>query len=402
MIKGYDDKIIKSEEIRLWVKIKMRDDKDCKLIGTLSELEKLAKRLERETIIAVDLEADSMYHFQERVCLVQIATRRECVVIDPLEVRDLSALRPVFVRPDIQKIFHGSDYDVRSLNRDFDIEINALFDTQLACRFLGEPETGLEAVIQKYFDVALDKKYQKKDWSERPLPDDMLEYAANDVMYLIPLAEILQRELEDKNRLSWVEEECLYLSRVRSSVSDDEPLFLKFKGAGRLRPRSLAILESLLQFRLELARKKDRPPFKIFTGESLLQLIKIRPLTMERLKQVETLSRRQINMYGEDIIAAVKQAMEISEPELPTYPRKKAPILSPKVPKRVKVLKSWRDEVSTSLGIDPALICNKSLLSAIAIRNPRNKEELDTIEDMKQWQKIAFGRDILAALKGVK
>jgi ribonuclease D len=107
-------------------------------------------------------------------------------------------------------------------------------------------------------------------------------------------------------------------------------------------------------------------------------------------------------MYGEDIIAAVKQAMEISEPELPTYPRKKAPILSPKVPKRVKVLKNWRDEISTSLGIDPALICNKSLLSAIAIRNPRNKEELDTIEDMKQWQKIAFGRDILAALKGVK
>lgn len=380
----------------------MSDDKDCKLIGTLSELEKLAKRLERETMIAVDLEADSMYHFQERVCLVQIATRHECAVIDPLKIRDLAALRPVFARQDIQKIFHGSDYDVRSLYRDFGIEINALFDTQLACRFLGEPETGLEAVIQKRFDVALDKKYQKKDWSERPLPDDMIEYAANDVMYLIPLAEILQKELEDKNRLSWVSEECSALSRVRSSASDDEPLFLKFKGAGRLRPRSLAILESLLRFRLELARKKDRPPFKIFASEALLQIIKIRPLNTERLKQVQTLSRKQINMYGEEIIAAVKQALETAETELPVYPRKKAPVLSPKVPKRLKLLKSWRDEMAVSLAIDPALICNKSLLSTIAIRNPRNEEELEAVEDMKQWQKTAFGRDILAALKGVK
>jgi len=133
-----------------------------------SELEKIARSFEKEKIIAVDLESDSMYHFKEKVCLIQMATKRNSILIDPLQIRNLSSIKPLFSNQNIKKIFHGADYDIRSLYRDFKIKVNNLFDTELACRFLGIKETGLEAVLKNFFRISLNKKYQKKDWSIRP------------------------------------------------------------------------------------------------------------------------------------------------------------------------------------------------------------------------------------------
>mgnify|MGYP006304337543 CR=1 FL=1 len=165
-----------------------------KMIETPEEFEELVRRIEKQDAVAFDVEADSMFHFREKVCLIQMAVEDRSYVIDPFKIEDLSPLKGPFGDPAIQKIFHGADYDIRSLYRDYGIVIKNLFDTQLASRFIGAKCTGLEAVVQKRFDVRLNKKYQKKDWSERPLPEKMIEYAARDAIYLKPLAEILQRE----------------------------------------------------------------------------------------------------------------------------------------------------------------------------------------------------------------
>ncbi|GBC64088.1 ribonuclease D [Desulfonema ishimotonii] len=369
------------------------------MIETRSDLEKFADQIAEERFVAVDLEADSMYHFRERVCLLQIATRNTNVLIDPLKIDDLSCLSPTFSAPEKQKIFHGADYDIRSLYRDFGLEISNLFDTQLACRFLGFQETGLEAVLQKFFNVSLNKKYQKKDWSQRPLSPEMMKYAAQDAIYLIPLAQKLQERLDEKKRMNWVSEDCHLLSKVRAISHDQEPLFLRFRGAGRLKPRTLAVLESLLQMRQEIAEKKDRPPFKVLGNASLIKIAEIRPITLNRLEQTGTLSRKQLNMYGGNVIQAVKEALKLSESELPRYPRKRGPILSPKVPDRVKALKQWRDRRAEALEIDPALICNKSLMTTIAARNPKQPESLCNIEEMREWQKEVFGREIIGILQ---
>jgi ribonuclease D len=176
-------------------------DINYKMIDSRHELENFVRIIETEKVVGVDLEADSMYHFKEKVCLIQMAAPNINVLIDPLAVEDLSLLKPIFKRSDICKIFHGADYDVRSLYRDFRITIDNLFDTELASRFLGFPETGLEAVLKKKFDVTLDKKFQRKDWSRRPLPPDMIAYAAEDARYLLPLAESLKAELDEKNQV---------------------------------------------------------------------------------------------------------------------------------------------------------------------------------------------------------
>ncbi len=370
-------------------------------IATYSELERFANRLAKQRIIGVDLEADSMYHFREKVCLIQIATSHTTAVIDPLQLDNLTVLKPVFKRRDILKVFHGADYDIRSLYRDFKININNLFDTELACRFLGFKETGLEAVLKKRYNVRLDKKYQRKDWSKRPLPQEMIAYAAKDVRYLIPLAKSLQQELKNKGRLGWVEEECHHLSRVRPANNNSRPLFVAFKGAGKLGPRGLAVLEELLQMRKKIALRQDKPLFRIIGNKSLLKLAEARPQNLTKLKKSEILGSKQFDRYGSSIMAAVTKAQQIPTKNLPKYPRKTAPMVPAIVAKRVKELRTWRDRMAEQLKVDPAIICTKALISAIAVQKPVNKSSLSKIKGLKNWQVTEFGRDIINILNTI-
>jgi len=375
---------------------------DIVVIETPAALAELTEKFQQAPAVAVDLEADSMYHFQEKVCLIQMATSRSSAVIDPLRLRDLESLRPVFANPAIEKIFHGADYDVRSLFRDFGIEIAHLFDTQIACKFLGLKETSLEAVLQARFGVTLNKKYQRKDWSKRPLPDEMMAYAADDVRYLLPLAKMLVGELKDKGRLAWVQEECDLLSRVRSPQNNHEPLFLGFKGAGRLGSRSLAVLEALLQFRRRLAENKDRPLFKVFSNKSLLQLAVQKPATARRLEESGVLSAKQFKMYGEELAETIRCAQQIASDDLPVYPRKKNRAMHPAVPDRIKALKNWRDKKARVLDVEPAVLLNKNMMTALATAKPVKRQSLNAVKELKEWQKNEFGDEIVRVLKRVR
>jgi ribonuclease D len=369
------------------------------LVTTPAGLQSLAAELEGETVIGVDLEADSMFHFQEKVCLVQIAAAQRNAIIDTIAIRDLTPLKPLFRNPDIRKVFHGADYDVRSLYRDFEIRISGLFDTQLACRFLGFKETGLEAVLKQMFGASVDKRYQRRDWSMRPLPPEMLDYAAGDVRYLSPLAQRLEEELEAKGRMAWVQEECRLLSKVRPSTVEEGPLFLSCKGAGRMDPRGLAVLESLLRLRRRLARHRNRPPFKVFNPQSLVALAVSRPDSMAALKKTGTLSDGQIDRYGRDILSAIEKALVLPAEQLPRYPRQRPKTISAAVSDRIQLLRRWRDAQARRLKIEPSLICSKAAMNVLAERKPGKTEDLADLDELRQWQRKAFGKDMITALQ---
>jgi ribonuclease D len=372
-------------------------------IGTLPHLEEAARILGQAPIIGVDLEADSMHHYFEKVCLLQIATESACYVVDPLAVRDLSALQPVFSNPRIRKIFHGADYDIRSLYRDFRLEVENLFDTQLACTFLGLRETGLEASLRSRFGVELNKKYQRADWSQRPLSPEMVEYAALDGRYLIPLARLLETELEEKSRNSWVEEECLFLSKVRFAPPSQAPLYRRVKGASSLDPRSLAVLGALLDFREAQAQKSDLPPFKVLGSEPLLELAMKKPSRLEELETTKGLSRKLIDRYGTRLLQEIHRAMAIPQEDLPAYPRKTWPELPSPARQRVKALKAWRDMRAKNLGMEPGILMNNALIQDLALKNPRSIKEMEEISGLRKWRQDHFGREILdAQTKGPK
>ena len=373
-----------------------------RIIETETELAALVTELESVPVFAVDLEADSMHHFKEKVCLLQLATSRVSVLIDPLVMSDLSALRPAFANPKIKKVFHGADYDVRSLYRDFRIEVHHLFDTQLASRFMGLQQTSLESVLNARFDVVLDKRYQKKDWSQRPLPEHMVAYAAKDACYLVPLARELERELREKKRLSWVKEECDWLRRVRPAANGNAPLFLSFKGAGRLKPGELVVLEALLQYRHSAAKAKDRPLFKTFGNASLLTLANRKPTNTQQLKATKALSPKQMKQYSRGVLAAIGSALKVPEVQHPVYPKRRAPSMKPVVSNRIRELKIWRDTKAASLDIDPSLVLTKALMCDIAKKNPGSIRQIKAVDGLRNWRIKEFGREILNQLKNLR
>jgi ribonuclease D len=372
---------------------------DYEFIDTPEALASFAQMAGKADTIAVDLEADSMFHYQEKVCLLQMAANDRSAVIDPLAIGDLSVLKGLFQNSAICKVLHGADYDVRSLFRDFGICITNLFDTQLACMYLGYKETGLEAVVANRFGVTLNKKYQKKDWSQRPLPEGMVDYAASDVAYLFPLARALTKELTLKGRLDWVTEECRLLTGVRPPENNDDPLYIKFKGAGRLEPRQLAALEALLQTRNSIARHKDRPLFKIIGNMALKKIAVEMPASTTKLKESHALSPRQLEMYGKYVMTALEEARQLPKEALPCYPRRKSPRLSPRVPERVNHLRAWRDQMAKQLDLDPGLVINRTLIKSIAVENPSDKAALENVEGIHDWQVKTFGSNLLNVLK---
>ena len=362
-------------------------------------LKEAVDTLTRTEAIAVDLEADSMYHYQERVCLIQMAQNGRVWVIDPLTIDNMAPLATVFGDGSIEKIFHGADYDIRSLYRDFRIEVSNLFDTELASRFLGISRTGLGNVLASRFNIHVEKKYQKKDWSKRPLPPDMIAYAAGDVVYLHALADLLKTELKDAGRDQWVREECQRLTRVRPAETNQNPLFWRFSGAGRLDRRSLAVLEAVLRVRDRIARKKDRPVFKIINSRAVLRVAVEKPVTLSDLKESRILSEKQLAMYAGDLLAAVNSAMDLPVEDLPVYPRKKRPPSDPKTARRIKALRSRREAIARSLEMPAGQLINNIQLSVIATANPDDKTALSYIDGIKAWQVDAFGDELIMALK---
>ena len=367
------------------------------MITDPESLRRVAERLGTETIIAFDLEADSMHHYREQVCLLQISSTSENFIVDPLACTDFSPLTPLFADPAITKVFHGADYDVRMLHRSFGIEINNLFDTMIACQFLGEPAVGLAAVLKKRFGVELDKKYQQADWSRRPLPPEMLDYAAKDTSLLIPLYGQLRGELQARGRLSWVEEECTLLSRVRMTERSDEPLSLRFKGAARLKGDSLALLEELLRYRDEEAQRRDLPPFKILGNETLRELAERLPSSMAELAGIPGLSPKLQDRYGRGILQAVKRAKEMPAHQIPVFPRLRRPERSRQQEALLKKLKDWRTKKASEFGIDPGIMVNNALLDGLAEAAPVS---LADINGIKEWQAQVFGEELLRLVRG--
>lgn len=368
------------------------------ILTSNAQVAELAGLLAKEKTIAVDLEADSMHNYQEKVCLIQISTERKTVLIDPLAATDLSPLQVVFSDPEIRKIFHAADYDLRSLKRDFDLTIDGLFDTMISAQLLGEERIGLADLLRKYFAVELDKKYQRADWSQRPLPVEMVHYAAEDTCHLHRLVELLEKRLEEKGRIRWAKEEFALMEDVRFAEVDG-PLCMRFKGAKTLSSRELGVLEKLLQWREKEGQRLNRPVYKVMGNKSLLALAQRMPRDKANLKGIEGLSPRLIERYGRALMAAVREGLETAEAELPKFPRlPRRGAKDTNIEERVKTLKKWRQKQAARLELDPGVLINNTALETLAAASPQSLQDLDQVAGLKNWQKQELGESLLATL----
>ncbi|PLX84392.1 MAG: ribonuclease D [Desulfuromonas sp.] len=370
---------------------------DTPVLTDPADLNRFVEELKREPVIAVDLEADSMHNYREKVCLLQFSTPSRTVLVDPLAVEDLSSLVPLLADPGVRKIFHAADYDVRCLNRDFGIEIRGLFDTMIASQFIGEEKVGLADVLNKYFGVELDKKFQRADWSIRPLPEGMIRYAAEDTRHLHRLVELLEDKLKEKGRLAWVSEEFSLLEQGRFA-GQEGPMCLRIKGAGRLDRRQLGVLEELLRWRDGEAERRDCPPFKVVGNKALLEVARVQPPTLRGLVGLEGLFPRVVDRYGRRLLEAVEKGRNLPEGDLPVFPRTPRAERDPAAEKRLLLLKAWRRKKAQEMEMDPGIVINNALLEEVSRCPPRGAEDLADLPALKNWQREVLGEGILAAL----
>lgn len=370
------------------------------LIQDQGELEHLFQRLRAEALLALDTEAASFHRYRDRVYLLQISSRQETAIVDPLAVRSLTLLGEVLADPGIEIVFHDADYDLRLLGQEYGFRATHVFDTRIAAQLLNEPGIGLAALLEKYFGVRLDKRYQRADWSARPLTAEMLEYAAADTRHLPVLRDLLRDRLRERSRLDWAEEEFELLSVPRRPAPEpDEPAYLRLKGAKALSSRALAILRELFQWREETARRTDKAPFRILNNEPLLLMAKSPPRDMAMLKAVHGVGAEQAERRGKEILAAVQRGLEVPESDLPRVPRPPRHHPDAAYEIRVERLKTMRNELATCYDLPPGVLCPNGILEAIARVNPTTLEQMSQIRELRQWQLREIGGGLLAALQ---
>jgi ribonuclease D len=379
---------------------------DFERIETSSDLESIVQDLKNESVLAVDTEADSFYHYFDKTCLVQIATTRRIFLIDPIQMggpSGLAHLAPIFAAKGIRKIFHAAEYDIFVLKRDCGFRFASLFDTMISAQLLGYPSIGLAALCERHFGVSLPKDEQRSDWSARPLRQSQLTYAAADVTYLVPLAEKLEAELRQAQRFEWATEEFDALTRRQWPEREFDRLgYLRIKGARRLEPGPLSVLRELYLMRDRRARKLDRPPFKVLGNRTLLEIAQRQPTTLEELGRIKGVTDLILKRLGQDVLAAVARGTKRKHGPIPrtngSAPRRR---LDRRAEERLAVLKRWRGEKARTLGIDPGVLCPNSVLEAITWKNPRSASELRELE-LKRWFVGEFGREVTGVLAAVE
>ena len=313
--------------------------------------------------LALDTEADSLHHYRERLCLLQMSFGDRDLVVDPLAGVDLAVLAPVLADGSIPKILHGADFDIRLLDREHGLVIEGLFDTMVAARLAGHAAVGLGALLESRFGVRLDKRLQRADWSVRPLSPAMREYAVLDTRWLEQLAAGLAEELERLGRTAWARETCGRLEAVRWEEPPADRGWTRIKGSGGLDRRGLAILRELHALRDGLARDEDVPPFRVLGNAAMVEIARSRPERPERLRAVDGLGPRWYRPRGvERILDAVRTAMTMAEDDLPPPPSRGQPP-DPAFENRVRKLCRARDAVADELGLDPGTLAPRAALA---------------------------------------
>lgn len=370
-------------------------------------LKRLAERLERRDMIAVDTEADSFHHYREKVCLIQITAGDEDVLVDPLAVRDLEPLRGVMENPKQVKIFHDAGYDLIGLRRDFGWAVEGIFDTMWASRLLGVQNFGLAAVLKERFAFEVDKRHQRSDWAQRPLTHEQIDYARLDTHFLPRLASLLTEELQHKGRYAWALEDFERMPRTAERVGQREPradpdAWWRIKGVKQLSPAARGRARALWQVRETLAKRLDRPPFKIFGDVVILDLAKNPPKPSETvLRPRKGLRRAGVDRFGGQILRALREAEPVKGPPPPGSGRRRRAgrFLDPDARALYEELRTLRAKIAKRLELDPEVALANATLEDLARQPPGCLDDLLEAEVLQGWRGAIFNEAIINAVQ---
>ena len=347
------------------------------LIDQPNQLAPLLAALDRVEEVSLDTEADNMFHYKTRVCLLQFLVDGEVFLVDVLAGLPLDGLWSRLAQKHL--IMHGSDFDIRLLHDFCRFRPKSIFDTMLAAQLLNRPRVGLASLLEDHFGVKLSKDSQKANWSKRPLTQKMLDYASLDVWHLPALRDLLTRELVRLKRMDWLKQQCE--SQIESGMTGFAPADendWRIGHSERLRGRGLGVLHAVWHWRQTQAERLDTPPFKVCGNKLLLQISEAAEQgeSEEAILAQVNLGKRHPRLIG-SLAAALKTGFA-RDPQ--TLPRRRgrdpnsAPLTMAEVALQDRI-KADRDKVAAQLSLEPTLIANRAQLAQIA-RRPQALDEI--------------------------
>jgi ribonuclease D len=369
------------------------------LVSTPESFQTMMGNLIPAARLAIDIEADSLYHYFEKVCLIQISSERDTYIVDPLAIRTIEELAPLMSNPALEKVFHAAGYDVFCLRRDFGFNFANLFDTHVAAQLLGYEFLGLGALMEEILGIHHSKRRQRDDWSRRPLDPEQMIYAAMDTHHLLRLRDALEAGLRQKGRLSWAQEEFdTAATTERPSKEFDPEGFRRIKGNRELSSQDQVVLRALYIFRDAAAQKLDVPPFKVLNNSVLLDLTKKPPKSQHELLSRPGVSYRVARRFAGDIMNTIAEAQRQNSSVLESSVRNgwRSPSRAAKI--RLEALKAWRKDKAGELGLQVGVVFPANLLENLAAAPPEDPEELGNLPGMRQWRVREFGEEILQLL----
>jgi ribonuclease D len=377
------------------------------LVTRPAELAQMIAVLSQQPSLAVDTESNSLFAYREQVCLIQFSVAGGDsgpsldYLVDPLALDDLSSLGPIFANAGIEKVFHAAEYDLFCLKRDFGFEFNNLFDTMAAARILGRGEVGLGALLESEFGVRLDKRFQRANWGERPLGQQLLAYARLDTHYLLELRKRLYADLVRRGLWGLAEEDFRRMRPMESRPEDDKDNggrqldCWRVKGAYDLTPQQAAVLNELCVYRDQAARAMNRPLFKVINDQTLITLAQAAPQDSNSLGRLQGITPRLAQRHGQGLLAAIQRGLG-AEPVHP--PRNHRP--NNGYLERLDGLRMWRKRAAQTMGVMSDVVLPRDLMLALAERNPRGREELGEVMREAPWRLEKWGEEILRVLRG--
>jgi ribonuclease D len=353
------------------------------LLDQPGSLGPLIAAIEKVDEVALDTEADNMYHYKTRVCLLQFLVEGDVFLVDVLAPGlKLDPLWKILAQKHL--IMHGSDFDLRLLHDLCRFQPQSLFDTMLAAQLLGLPRIGLASLLDQHFSVTLDKDGQKANWSKRPLTPKLLNYAALDVWHLPALRDILQRELKKLGRLEWLEQQCRaqILAGFEGFAPPTENDW-RIGRSERFRGPGLSVLHAVWHWREAQAQRLDTPPFKVCGNALLLKIAEAAEAgeTEAGILNTVHLGKRHERIFP-SLSAAVRAGLARDPKTLPRRPGRDPNhvSLSQEEIELQDRVRADRDRIAKRLGIEPTLIANRAQLAQIA----RQPQKLGDV--LLEWQ----------------
>lgn len=363
------------------------------IIDTDQQFIAFLERCKKSPYIAIDTEFLREKTYYPKLCLLQMGIENEIAIVDPFKIRNLTALADVLVDPSIVKIFHACSQDVEILYHETGVVPSPIFDTQIAAAVLGKTQqASYSSLVSQYCDVNLPKKDSFTDWSQRPLSDSQIHYAADDVKYLPQIYYEMLAQLKRKNRLSWLEETFADLSKKEKYEIDPRVRYKKLKRVNQLNARQQAAAREFAAWRELQAQRLNIPRKWVVSDEQIVEACRREARTLDELYMVRGMKESLKTSDARKVLAALIAGLDCPQSELPD----------------VRPKSKNESNVDVILDVMNALVRMRAREHEIAPQTLAPQAELlklarghyDDSELMQGWRYTLVGKDLRTLLEG--